>query len=114
MLEPFELCVWYVLLLRKLGFWVNLGKNLDLNPGLKISFLRKWSCAHAQVKTTITSRLLFGQHRLSCRGSVGRFSRHSALNEIVKRALGSLHIPTILEPPGLYRFDSKRPDEMFL
>ena len=40
--------------------------------------------------------------------------RHTALNEIVKCALGSVHIPATLEPPGLLRSDNKRPDGMSL
>lgn len=91
------------------------------NLGLKLT--------DAQVKTAMGSRLgsrlcephvcvcgkdvdSFGQHGLSCRRSAGRFSRHTALNLIVKQALGSVHIPSILEPPGLSTTDGKRPDGM--
>ena len=51
-----------------------------------------------------------GLHGLSCRFSKGRFSRHSALNDLVKRSLDSAKIPSHLEPTGLYRTDGKRPD----
>ena len=51
-----------------------------------------------------------GTHGLSCRYSAGRHSRHSSLNEVVKRALGSIGVPTVLEPRDLTRTDGKRPD----
>ena len=51
-----------------------------------------------------------GTHGLSCRYSAGRRSRHSSLNEVVKRALGSIGVPTVLEPRDLTRTDGKRPD----
>ena len=44
--------------------------------------------------------------------SKGRFSRHAALNDIIRRALSSANIPSRLEPPGLSRVDGKRPDVM--
>ena len=47
---------------------------------------------------------------LSCRFSKGRFSRHSALNDLVKHFLDSAMIPSHLEPTGLYCTDGKRPD----
>ncbi|GAU95301.1 hypothetical protein RvY_06943 [Ramazzottius varieornatus] len=51
----------------------------------------------------------FGQHGLSCKFSGGR---HSALNESLKRALTTAQIPTVLEPPGIFRKDKRRPDGM--
>ena len=51
-----------------------------------------------------------GTHGLSCRFSKGRHSRHAAVNDIIKRSLASLKIPSHLEPSGLYRSDGKRPD----
>ena len=51
-----------------------------------------------------------GLHGLSCRRSQGRLPRHSALNDIVKRALSAVNIPATLEPRGLCRSDGKRPD----
>jgi len=55
-----------------------------------------------------------GAHGLSCKRSAGRFSRHSALNDVIKRALSSAGVPAILEPPGLCRADGKRPDGLSL
>jgi hypothetical protein len=53
-------------------------------------------------------------HGLSCKRSAGRFSRHSAINDVIKRALGSAHIPAVLEPSGTFRDDGKRPDGLTL
>ena len=53
-----------------------------------------------------------GVHGLSCRKSAGRFFRHAQVNDIIKRALSSAHIPSILEPNGVSRSDGKRPDGM--
>ena len=51
-----------------------------------------------------------GLHGLSCTKSAGRFSRHATLNSLLKQTLGSLDLPSMLEPRGLYRTDGKRPD----
>ena len=53
-----------------------------------------------------------GHHALSCKLSAGRLPRHAALNDIIKRALHTAGIPSILEPAGLDRGDGKRPDGM--
>lgn len=55
-----------------------------------------------------------GHHGLSCQKSAGRFARHACLNDIIRRALASINIPAVLEPPGLARDDGKRPDGMTL
>ena len=51
-----------------------------------------------------------GHHGLSCSRSAGRFPRHSSLNDVIRRALSSAGIPSILEPVGLDRGDGRRPD----
>ena len=51
-----------------------------------------------------------GIHGLSCKYSAGRHPRHAALNDVVRRALKSAGIPSILEPVGIDRGDGKRPD----
>ena len=51
-----------------------------------------------------------GHHLLSCKFSEGRHPRHSALNDIICRALKTSGIPSVLEPLGLDRGDGKRPD----
>ena len=55
-----------------------------------------------------------GHHGLSCRKSAGRFPRHANLNDVVKRALASAGVPTVLEPQGLDRGDGRRPDGLTL
>ena len=54
----------------------------------------------------------YGLHPLSCRFSASRLQRHSALNDIIKRALSSAGFNAFIEPVGLDRGDSKRPDGM--
>ena len=56
----------------------------------------------------------FGHHPLSCRFSAGRIPRHTALNDIIKRALLKAGLPSTLEPAGLDRGDGRRPDGMTL
>ena len=51
-----------------------------------------------------------GLHDLSCRYSAGRFPRHSAMNDVVKRALQKAGLPSVLESPGLDRGDGSCPD----
>ena len=41
---------------------------------------------------------------------MGRFARHAAINDIIKRSLDAVKIPNHLEPTGLYLSDGKRPD----
>ena len=52
----------------------------------------------------------FATHGLSCAKSTGRHFRHAAINNIIQRSLSSAKIPSSLEPSGLSRSDSKRPD----
>ena len=56
----------------------------------------------------------FGHHGLSCQRSVGRVSRHDALNETIRRALVSANVPARLEPKGMLEADRRRPDGMSL
>ena len=51
-----------------------------------------------------------GTHGLACRKSAGRHTRHNAVNDLIKRALASADIPSLLEPKSLSRDDGKRPD----
>ena len=52
-----------------------------------------------------------GTHGLHCWKSVGRHPRHSAINGLVKRSLGSAKIAIHLEPAGICRSDGKWPDK---
>ena len=51
-----------------------------------------------------------GLNGLFCKYSTGRFPRHSAMNDVIKRALQKAGLPSVLEPPGLDRGDGSRPD----
>ena len=51
-----------------------------------------------------------GLHGWSCKYSAGRFSRHSAMNDLVKRALQKARMSSVLEHPGLDRGDDSHPD----
>ena len=51
-----------------------------------------------------------GLHGLSCKYIAGRFPRHSAMNDVIKRELQKAGLPSVLEPPGLDRRDGSRHD----
>lgn len=99
------------------GLWLHalpspqLGTLLD-NDSLRVAVALRLGCAicepHLCVCGAQVDRL--GRHGLHCVRSAGRFSRHHAINDIVRRALVSADVPAILEPPGLSRSDGKRPD----
>jgi hypothetical protein len=55
-----------------------------------------------------------GTHGLYCKKSAGRHSRHSQVNDLIRRACASAGTPAILEPPGMLRSDGKRPDGVTL
>ncbi|XP_035711828.1 uncharacterized protein LOC118437132 [Folsomia candida] len=55
-----------------------------------------------------------GYHGLKCKRSAGRYSRHTAANDVISRALRSAGAPAIKEPPGCSRQDGKRPDGLVL
>ena len=44
-----------------------------------------------------------GLHGVFCKYSVSCFPKHSAMNDVVKRALQKAGLPSVLEPPGLDR-----------
>ena len=45
-----------------------------------------------------------------CQKSLGRHPRHSAIDDLIKRSLGSAKISAHLEPVGICSSDGKRPD----
>ena len=53
---------------------------------------------------------LSGLHGLSCKYSTGRIQRHSAMNDVIKRALRKAGLPSVLEPSGLNIGENSRPD----
>ena len=99
------------------GVWLNavpipsLGLKLDneslriavsLRLGIKLN--RPYTCiCGVSVDDSIV-------HGLDCRKVIGKHSRHSAVNEIIQRALNAAGVPSHLEPVGLSRDDGKRPD----
>ena len=107
---------------KESGAWLralpvsSLGLRMDDNTvriavGLRLGtpICGPHQCHHCSV---VVDEL--GRHALSCRRSEGRHQRHSALNDLVKRALLSAQIPSRLEPSGLVRSDGKRPDGVTL
>ena len=67
------------------------------------------TCQHCEAEVSG-----LGRHSLSCKKSVGRFQRHTVLNDIMKYTLSAAHVPSRLEPTGLLRSDGKRPDGVTL
>lgn len=55
-----------------------------------------------------------GSHGLSCLFSSGRLPRHSEFNNIIHRGLKSANIPSMREPPGMFRDDKRRVDGVTL
>lgn len=103
------------------GAWLNalpvasLGTLLDddsfrVSVGLRLGTR---ICAEHTCKCGYLVRE-FDSHGLSCKFSAGRLSRHHAVNDLIKRALGLAQVPSILEPLGISRCDGKRPDGMTL
>ena len=48
-----------------------------------------------------------GTHGLHCGRSAGRHPRHAAINDLVRRTLSTVGVPSILEPAGLFRADGQ-------
>ena len=94
---------------------VNLG--LKMSPvHLRITVALRLGCKVCEIHECVCGKTVSfdGRHGLSCKYSSGRHARHSALNEIVKKAFNSANIPAVREPPGLCRRDGKRPDGLTL
>jgi len=107
---------------KEAGAWLNalprppLGTMLD-NESLRIAAGLRLGSTLCHPHTCLRCGEAVderGTHSLSCLKSAGRWSRHSALNDIIKRACASVNVPTLLEPPGLFRTDGKRPDGLTL
>ena len=93
----------------------NLGTNLDQET-LRIAIALRVGadvCTEHQCRCSSLADTS-GYHSLTCRFSAGRHPRHTALNDIVRRALEAARIPAILEPHGVELRDGKRPDGMTL
>ena len=76
--------------------------SVALRVGLNVCLAHKCRCG-----ATVQSD---GLHPLSCRFSAGRFPRHSAINNIIKRSLDTVGLHSILEPVGLNRGAGGIPD----
>ena len=107
---------------KESGAWLNalpissLGLRMDDNTvrvsvGLRLgtTLCRPHDCFHCGAEVNH-----LGTHGLSCVRSEGLHNRHAALNDIVHRALTAAHIPSRLEPSGIFRSDGKRPDGITL
>ena len=95
----------------------SLGTRLD-NSSLRIAIALRLGAPVCLPHVCVCGATVdsTGRHGLSCRKSAGRLSRHlsrhSAVNELIKRALMSAEIPSKLEPTSLIRQNEKRPDGM--
>ena len=97
--------------------WLNaipipaLGLKLD-NTSLRIACGLRLGSPLCQPHNCTCGQLVgeLGRHGLSCKSAKGTHARHSQANDLIKRSLGSAHVPAIREPPGLVRSDFKRLD----
>jgi len=92
-----------------------LGTRLD-NTSLRIVIALRLGAPVCLPHTCICGAQVdcSGRHGLSCRKSAGRLSRHSSVNDLIKRALMSAEIPSRLEPRSLTQHDDRRPDGLSL
>ena len=103
---------------KETGAWLNalpissLGLRMDdatvrisMELHLGLSLCRSHTCQHCGAEVS-----QFATHGLSCRKSAGCQHRHLAVNDIVYSALVAAHVPSRLEPSGLYHSDGKRPN----
>ena len=89
----------------------NLGLKLD-DPRLRIAIGLRLG-ANISVARTCHCRKRVerdGLHGLSSTKTAGRFSRHATFNSLIKQPLGSLDLPSMLEPRELYETDGEHPD----
>ena len=93
----------------------NIGTLMD-DSTFKVAIALRLGCKLCQPHSCVCGSTVdtYGHHALSCIKSPGRFSRHFMINDIIKRALVSAGIPSILEPTGLSRSDGRRPDGLTL
>ncbi|KAI5728591.1 hypothetical protein M8J77_018338 [Diaphorina citri] len=90
---------------RQVGTFVD-TRSFRVCVGLRLgcTLCRPHTCTCGEI---VDSK---GIHPLSCQLSKGRFPRHSNLNDILKRTLALVDIPSQLEPPGLSADNITRPD----
>ena len=103
------------------GDWLNaipipsLGLKLDNNQ-LRISCGLRLGTILCHPHKCVCGSLVdeTGRHGLSCKKSSGRYARHAHINDLIRRSLQSIKVPSTLEPVGLSIDDGKRPDGMTL
>ncbi len=104
------------------GVWIdalpspNFGTLLD-NDTLRIFVALRLGSEICQEHTCIfgarvQSSGLHASTASAVKRSAGRWSRHLALNETIRRALESSGVPSRRAPTGVSRDDGKRPDGM--
>ena len=101
--------------------WLNaipiatLGLKLD-NNSLRVAVGLRLGTKLCEPHKCICGVLVdpWGHHGLSCKNAKGTNSHHAHVNDVLRRALASAGTPSVLEPPGLTRIDSKRPDGLTL
>ena len=93
----------------------SIGTRLD-DVSLRIAIATRLGAPVCAPHTCICGATVesSGIHGLSCRKSAGRILRHNALNDLIKRSLATVEIPSRLEPTSLSRSDGKRPDGITL
>lgn len=89
----------------------SVGTRLD-DTSLRIAIALRLGATMCAPHTCVCGEQVdsTGTHGLSCRKSAGRHVRHNAVNDLIKRALTSANVPSMLEPNSLCRDDGKRPD----
>ncbi|CAG9136919.1 unnamed protein product [Plutella xylostella] len=90
------------------GSWLHalpspqMGTLLD-DDSLRIAVALRLGCDICEQHHCICGALVDsrGHHGLSCPKCAGRFPRHHALNDLIKRAMVMANIPCVLEPPAV-------------
>ncbi len=106
---------------KESGAWLSalpcapLGLALD-NTSLRIAVGLRLGASLYHPHTCVCGEPVddLATHGLSCIKKGGTYSRHFALNDIIKRACTRIHVPTILEPLNMFRTDGKRADGLTL
>ena len=107
----FDSCPWSLwrldYCLTNRSSWDPIGRQtLRISVALRLG-LNVWLAHQCRCGATVQSD---GLYPLSCRFSAGRFPRHSAINNIIKRSLYTAGLHSILEPISLDQGDGGRPD----
>lgn len=106
---------------KESGAWLNafpfssLGTLLD-NQSFRIAVSLRLGIPVCVPHTCVCGAQVdkLGQHGLCCKKSAGRYARHAMVNDLIKRALITCKIPSLLEPTGCNRSDGKKPDGLTL